>query len=253
MGMPADLRQILPIAEAHHIPVVEDAACALGSEILIDGEWQRIGRPHAKVACFSLHPRKVVTVGDGGVLATNDAGLDEQFRLLRQHGMTVRDDARHASNQVVFESYSVPGFNYRLTDMQAAVGSEQLKRVPEIVSRRRQIAHSYARLLGTEVPGVAPPSEPPWARSNWQSYCVRLPRGTNQHRVMQYMLDHGVATRRGIMCVHREAAYVDLLPRLPLTQSERARDECIILPLFPQMTEEMVYEIVHTLKRALAA
>jgi perosamine synthetase len=251
MGMPADLRKILQIASAHRIPVVEDAACALGSQILIDGQWQQIGRPHGEIACFSLHPRKVVTVGDGGVLTTNDSEVDKRFRLLRQHGMSVPASVRHASNQIIFESYSVPGFNYRMTDLQAAVGGEQLKRLPEIVCRRRQIAKCYTQVLMTEAPDVMPPSEPGWARSNWQSYCVRLPHGTDQRRVMQYMLDHGVATRRGIMCIHREEAYADLPLRVPLPQSERAQDECIILPLFPQMTEEMVHETVRALKGAL--
>ncbi len=251
MGMPADLRQILPIASAHGIPVVEDAACAIGSEVLIDGEWQRIGRPHGQVACFSLHPRKVVTVGDGGVLTTNDPGLDRQFRLLRQHGMNVPDTVRHASDQVIFESYPIMGFNYRLTDIQGAVGSEQLKRLPEIVRRRREIAQRYAELLNAELPGVRPPFEPAWARSNWQSYCVRLPRGADQRRVMQSMLDCGIATRRGIMCIHREKAYADLPSRFPLPESERAQDECIILPLFPQMTDEMIGETVRALRAAL--
>jgi perosamine synthetase len=157
----------------------------------------------------------------------------------------------HARSQIIFESYSVPGFNYRMTDLQAAIGGEQLKRLPEIVCRRRQIAKCYTQVLMTEVPDVMPPSEPGWARSNWQSYCVRLPHGTDQRRVMQYMLDHGVATRRGIMCIHREEAYADLPLRVPLPQSERAQDECIILPLFPQMTEEMVHETVRALKGAL--
>ena len=133
MGMPCDLARILPIARAHGIPVIEDAACALGSEILFDGAWQPIGRPHGDIACFSLHPRKVITVGDGGVLTTNNAEWDQRFRLLRQHGMSVPDTVRHKSNQVIFETYPVPGFNYRLTDVQAAIGLEQLKRLPHIV------------------------------------------------------------------------------------------------------------------------
>ena len=251
MGMPADLRYILDIARRHRIPLVEDAACALGSEILIEGDWQAIGKPHGDVACFSLHPRKVITVGDGGVLTTNNPDWDARFRLLRQHGMSVPDTVRHASHEVVFESYSTTGFNYRLTDVQAAIGCQQLKRVPEIVRRRRQIADNYRRLLHTEVPCIKVPDEPEWARSNWQSYCVRLPRGANQRQVMQHMLDCGIATRRGIMCIHREKAYADLHRGWPLTQSERAQDECIILPLFPQMTDVMVADTVRALKDAL--
>ena len=253
IGMPAELPPILAVARAHGIPVVEDAACALGSEILIGGVWQPVGRPHGNVACFSLHPRKVVTVGEGGVLTTGEPALDARFRLLRQHGMSVADSVRHGSPRVIFEDYPVVGFNCRLTDVQAAVGIEQLKRLPEIVRRRRELASRYAALLAAEVPEVAAPREPHWARTNWQSYCIRLPDGADQRGIMQRMLDRGVATRRGIMCVHREASYADLPQRFPLPESERAQDGSILLPLFPQMTEAMQAEVVAVLREALQA
>ncbi len=253
MGMPCDLARILPITRAHDIPVIEDAACALGSEILSDGSWQPIGRPHGDIACFSLHPRKVITVGEGGVLTTNNAAWDQQFRLLRQHGMSVPDTVRHKSNQVIFEAYLVRGFNYRLTDVQAAIGLEQLKRLPHILTRRRALGETYRRLLSLEVASVTPPQEPLWARTNWQSYCVRLPDDVEQRRVMQHMLDKGVATRRGVMCIHREAPYAGCATAASLRHSEEAQDRCIILPMFPQMTEAQVAEVVDALKGALHA
>jgi len=135
LGMPSDLERILAIANRHGIPVIEDAACAIGSEIRWQGGWQRIGRPHGSIACFSFHPRKLLSTGDGGMLTTNDAAMDAQFRLLRQHGMSVPDTVRHAASQVIAENYPVLGFNYRLTDIQAAIGREQLKRLPDIVCR----------------------------------------------------------------------------------------------------------------------
>ncbi len=251
IGMPCDMARILPIARAHGIPVVEDAACALGSEILHEGAWRPVGGPLGDVACFSLHPRKVVTVGDGGVLTTRDPALDARFRLLRQHGMSVPDTVRHGSPQVIFETYPVCGFNYRLTDVQAAIGIEQLKRLPGIVARRRALAERYGRLLAAEAPTVGVPAEPAWARTNWQSYAIRLPDGADQRAVMQRMLDRGVATRRGIMCIHREEAYADLSPRVPLPHSEAAQDRSILLPLFPQMTEGMQDEVVGVLRSAL--
>jgi dTDP-4-amino-4,6-dideoxygalactose transaminase len=253
IGMPCDMTRILPIARAHGIPLIEDAACALGSQILLDGAWQPVGMPHGDVACFSLHPRKVVTVGDGGVLTTRDPELDRRFRLLRQHGMNIPDTVRHGSPQVIFENYPVCGFNYRLTDVQAAIGIEQLKRLPSIVERRRTLAERYGRLLAAEVPMVGVPAEPGWARTNWQSYAIRLPAGSGQRAVMQRMLDRGVATRRGIMCIHREEAYADLPLRLPLPESEAAQDNSILLPLFPQMTEGMQDEVVAVLRGALQA
>jgi dTDP-4-amino-4,6-dideoxygalactose transaminase len=238
MGMPCDLSRILEIGKRRGLPVVEDAACAIGSEILWNDEWQRIGRPHGDVACFSFHPRKVISTGDGGMLTTSNAEYDRQFRLLRQHAMSVPDTVRHGSTQVIFESYPTVGYNYRMTDIQAAVGREQLRRLPEIVRERRQLAARYAELLDG-VAGLGLPHEPTWARSNWQSYCVRLPPGVAQRPMMQAMLDAGVSTRRGVMCSHREAAYggngrvFDGLPH-----SEAAQDSGIVLPLFPGMRKD---------------
>jgi dTDP-4-amino-4,6-dideoxygalactose transaminase len=186
------------------------------------------------------------------MLTTANPEWDARFRLWRQHGMSVPDTLRHGSQAVIFESYPVQGFNYRMTDLQAAVGREQLKRLPEIVARRRALAEDYRRWLA-EVDGVTPPVEPAWARSNWQSYCVRLDADLDQRAVMQFMLDRGIATRRGIMCIHMEPAHADLPLRHPLPRSEAARDHCVLLPLFPQMTEAMQARVVEALSDAIAA
>jgi dTDP-4-amino-4,6-dideoxygalactose transaminase len=252
VGMPCDLAAIVELARARGLVVVEDAACAAGSEILWRGEWQRVGRPHGDVACFSFHPRKLLATGDGGMITTASEALDRQFRLLRQHGMSVPDTTRHASSMVIFESYPVLGFNYRMTDIQAAVGREQLKRLPEAVERRRTLAQRYQDGLAG-VAGLAVPLEPPWARTNWQSFCVLLADGLDQRKVMQELLDIGISSRRGVMCAHREDAY----PRRAwashpgalecdcpgdgcrwLVESERAQDRGVILPLFHVMTAD---------------
>jgi dTDP-4-amino-4,6-dideoxygalactose transaminase len=265
MGMPCDLKAILEIARRHEIPVVEDAACAIGSEILWQGHWEKIGKPHGDVACFSFHPRKLLTTGDGGMLTTANAEVDRKFRLWRHQGMSVPDTVRHSSATVVFESYPELGFNYRLTDIQAAIGREQLKRIPEAISQRRRISARYQQLLG-DIPRLVLPLEPDWTRSNWQSYCVRLPENLDQRQVMQRMLDEGVGTRRGIMCAHREPAYADpatwrcaqvgceLGKSCPnLAESERAQDHAVILPLFSQMTEEQQSQVASALRRACSA
>lgn len=200
--------------------VVEDAACAIGSEILWDGAWEKIGKPHADVACFSFHPRKVISTGDGGMITTGRADWDARARLLRQHAMSVPDTVRHAAPRVIFESYATIGYNYRMTDIQAAIGREQLLRLPAIVARRRALADRYRSLLA-DIPGLQTPIEPEWARSNWQSYCVRLPAGFDQQTVMQAMLDEDVSTRRGIMCSHREEAWRG--PRIARCRNPRAR------------------------------
>lgn len=243
MGMPCDLPAILSVARAHGLPVVEDAACAIGSDIKLDGEWRRIGRPAGDVVCFSFHPRKVMTTGDGGMLTTDTPEWDRLFRLWRQHGMSVSDVVRHASPQVTFETYPIVGYNYRMTDIQAAVGRNQLRRLPDLVARRRDLAQRYRARL-SQIAEVTAPYQPAWARSNWQSYCVRLPAGAEQRAVMQLMLDNGVATRRGIMCAHLEEAYSGLEPRFSLVHSEQAHRGCILLPLYADMTDAEQQRVV---------
>ena len=249
IGMPCDLGAIIEIGLRRGLAVVEDAACAIGSEINWHGQWEKIGKPHAEIACFSFHPRKVMSTGDGGMLTTANADWDKRFRLLRQHAMSVPDTVRHGASQVIFESYPELGYNYRMTDIQAAVGREQLKRLPEIVARRRLLAERYRALLA-DAPGIGLPFEPAWARSNWQSFCVRLPAKCDQRAVMQHLLDQGISARRGIMCSHREEAYRDLPLRQPLPHSEWAQDHCILLPLYHQMTDSEQEQVAAALRQA---
>jgi perosamine synthetase len=262
MGMPCDLASIVPLARRHRVAVVEDAACAAGSEIQWQGQWERIGRPHGDLACFSFHPRKLVATGDGGMITTASAETVARLRLWRQHGMSVPDTARHASAQVIFESYPVLGFNYRMTDIQAAVGREQLKRLPDAVARRRALARRFMEGL-SDVPDLSLPVEPEWVRTNWQSFCVRLSDRLDQRQVMQALLDEGISTRRGVMCAHREASYPPetwtCAPRgrdcrCPpgtcerLKESERAQDHGLILPLFVEMSHDDQDRVIAALK-----
>jgi perosamine synthetase len=249
MGMPCDLAGVLAAARARSLPVIEDAACAAGSAVRWEGAWQRIGRPHADLACFSFHPRKVISTGDGGMITTANADWDARCRLLRQHAMSVADTVRHGAREVIFETYPLLGFNYRMTDLQAAVGRVQLERLPELVEARRTAAARYRAVLA-DVPGLVLPHEPAWARSNWQSFCVRLPEGCEQHSVMQRLLDEGIASRRGIMCSHREPPYRG---RWRLPHSESAQDACLILPLYPQMSAAEQAHVAHALHRACTA
>jgi perosamine synthetase len=251
VGMPCDIGAILALADARGVPVIEDAACAIGSEIRHRGQWERIGRPHGHIACFSFHPRKLLSTGDGGMLTTADPALDRQFRLLRQHGMSVPDSVRHASPQVVFEEYPTLGFNYRMTDIQAAIGRVQLERLPAMLVKRRELAAWYNTEL-RRIPGIAVPVEPEWARTNWQTYAIRL-LDADQRRVMQRMLDEGVATRRGVMNAHREAAYPPGSWRAgsTLDRSERAQDTAVALPLYHQMTMDDLERVAAALERAV--
>ncbi|MCX6225986.1 MAG: DegT/DnrJ/EryC1/StrS family aminotransferase [Bacteroidia bacterium] len=265
LGMPCNLDAIIDIARRHNLFVIEDAACGIGSEISWHGKWENIGKPHGDIACFSFHPRKLLSTGDGGMLTTANDEWDHQFRLWRQHGMSVPDTIRHGAKEIILESYPCVGYNYRMTDVQAAMGREQLKRLPEIVARRREMVKRYRTLLSEEIPDIGLPLEPTWARSNWQSVCVRLPERVNQITVMQEMLDAGIATRRGVMCAHREEPYshgtwscgkgpgpCECEPGrcARLTESERAQDRCIILPLYHQMTEDDQHRVITTLKKS---
>ena len=251
LGMPCAIDAITAIARRHGLVVIEDAACAIGSEILSGARWERIGKPHGDIACFSFHPRKVMTTGDGGMITTARPEWDAQFRLWRQHGMSVPDTVRHGAASVVVESYDVVGFNYRMTDLQAAVGRVQLRRLPEILERRRRLGARYRAGLAA-IDGLRLPQEPVWARTNWQSYCVGLPDWCDQRAVMQSLLDAGIASKRGVMCVHRTQAAVDLGWRSPgpLVESERAEDRRIMLPLFPALSDVDQDRVVDALLEA---
>jgi dTDP-4-amino-4,6-dideoxygalactose transaminase len=253
VGMPCDLAGILAVARGRGIPVIEDAACAVGSQIRTDSGWERIGRPHGLLACFSFHPRKVITTGDGGMITTADGALAERLRLLRQHAMSLPNTVRHDSARVVFEQFCEPAFNYRMTDLQAAVGRPQLACLDDIVAERRRLADRYAESLA-EHPLFTPPREPVWTRSNWQSYALALRPGARgrQVEIMQFLLDRGVASRRGIGNAHAEPAYRhtpwtcgpdscastlhDQGRCLRLPACEEARDSTILIPLFHGMS-----------------
>jgi dTDP-4-amino-4,6-dideoxygalactose transaminase len=253
LGMPCGLAAILAIASRRGLPVIEDAACAAGSEILWDGRWERIGRPHGTIACFSFHPRKLLSTGDGGMLTTSDGDLDRTFRLLRQHGMSVPDTVRHTASQVIPEEYPVLGFNYRMTDIQAAVGRVQLTRLADIVARRRALAGRYDDGLRGRGDTIVP-VEPAGVRTNWQSYAVRVP-AARRDTVMQRLLDERIATRRGVMNAHRERAYPEGTWRAAgsLARSEEAQATTVVLPLFHQLTETEQDRVIEALSRAVAS
>jgi dTDP-4-amino-4,6-dideoxygalactose transaminase len=252
--MPCRIVAIAEIARRHRLKLIEDAACAIGSETLIGNQWHFVGYPIGDAVCFSFHPRKLLTTGDGGMITVRDPDLDARLRLLRQHGMTVNDRQRHQAGTIIFEEYATVGFNYRLTDLQAAIGRCQLRRLTSLVSRRRELAELYRHHL-RDVP-VTIPGDNAMTRTNWQSYCVILPPDRDQRAIMQQLLDAGISTRRGVMCAHREPAYLAAPEnagyRFPLPVSESIQDHGLILPLFPAMQESDVVRTATALRLALA-
>lgn len=248
IGLPADIDAFLDIGRRHNLKVFEDGACALGSRYK-DGP---IGA-HTEMVCFSFHPRKVICTGDGGMITTNNPEYAEGLRLLRQHGMNVSDTARHNARNVIVEEYPVLGYNYRLTDLQAAVGIEQMKRLDSLVSRRVELAMRYNSLL-SEHKWLQTPYVPSYADPNFQSYAVSLRDDCAVARdsVWQTLLDNGVAAKRGIMTIHRERAYTEVYGRQSLPVTEKASDSSLLLPLYPQMTEVEQDHIVATLGKEMS-
>jgi dTDP-4-amino-4,6-dideoxygalactose transaminase len=247
VGRPADLVALSRIASERGLKLIEDAACATGSTFQ--------GRPigdttYSPLVCFSFHPRKIVSTGDGGMITTGDAGLARHLRLLRQQGMSVNDLERHQSKTVVEESYPILGYNFRLTDVQAAIGLGQLRRLDGIIARRRAIAARYdAALAG--LPGVELFAEPPACRWNQQTYIIRLRGASVQARdgFMQRLLEAGIATRRGVMSIHREPCYIERFGRQSFPESERASDQCVCLPLYTQMRDADIDEVSAAVRR----
>ncbi len=252
MGLPCDLARLSAIARKHDVPLIEDAACAIGSNIWIDGRWMPIGQAIGDVACFSFHPRKVLTTGEGGALTTRSSELDRRFRLLRQHGMDVSDLVRHSAGKVIFEDHVEVGYNYRMSDLQAAIGEAQLARLDGIVAHRRERADEYRARLA-EVEWIRFPKEPDWARSNWQSLCVVLAADAPLSRddLMQRLLERGIATRRGIMNSHQQTAYRNHTLRFPLPHSEAAHARGLILPLPADMTTDDVDYVCDEIRQLL--
>lgn len=252
LGMPADLGRLLPLAEKAGVPLVEDAACAIGSELQLSqgAGWEPVGRPHGYAACFSFHPRKVVTTGEGGMITTMREASDSHFRLLRHHGMSLSDSARHAAEDVVFEDYLVTAYNYRLNDIQAAVGLAQLERLPRMVDKRRHVARLYMDALG-QVPELLCQHEADFARSNWQSFAVILPDPDLLKPVMRSLLQQGVSTRRGVMCAHLEPPYSPIWPAEAFPESVRARDAGLLLPMHHELEADDVQRVADALQKAL--
>jgi dTDP-4-amino-4,6-dideoxygalactose transaminase len=246
IGLPAALAEIGDIAKRHGLVVIEDAACAIGSEY----RGQRIGSPYSSIACFSFHPRKILTTGEGGMITTADEEVASRIRRLRQHAMGISDLARHSSTSVLIESYEEVGFNYRMTDLQAAVGLVQLQRLDGMLARRRELALRYSSCLSS-LSWLVLPEDSPECRHNFQSYMVRLRSDApvTRDELMQGLLDRGVSSRRGIMAIHRESPYVDRRwdSRLPVTNL--VTDTTVVLPLYHDLaTDEQAY-IIECLKK----
>jgi perosamine synthetase len=241
IGMPADIDAFTSLCKKYNLKLIEDAACAAGSSY----KDKKIGS-HSELVCFSFHPRKVITTGDGGMITTSNEAYYNRLKLLRQHGMSVNDRVRHNSSQVIFEDHVEIGYNYRMTDIQASVGIKQLEKLDQIIAERRKVALKYHKEL-EKLDNIRLPVEQPGYFSNYQSYSIYLKKNfpISRNELMQKMLDRGIATRRGIMTAHRETAYKNFKGNTELPLSEDAADHSILIPLYYPMTEVEIQTVIN--------
>jgi perosamine synthetase len=245
-GVPADLDAMRKLCDPLGIAVVEDAACAAGTTYR--------GRPAgagAALATFSFHPRKLLTTGEGGMITTPDLEVAARLRRLREHGMSVSAAARHTEHRVVIERYGEVGYNYRMTDIQAAIGLVQLRRLPEIIERRRELARRYQRLLG-QIPGLRTITDPEFGATNFQSFWVALAEDfpVSRNDLLQMLAEAGISARRGIMAAHLEPAYADQVYGVQLPVTEQLSASTLILPLFHDLTTDEQDQVVAVIATA---
>jgi dTDP-4-amino-4,6-dideoxygalactose transaminase len=242
-GVPADVDALKAFCEPRGIAVIEDAACAAGSTY----KGKPVGT-NALLAAWSFHPRKLLTTGEGGMVTTDDPDWAVRLKRLREHGMSVSAADRHNGGSAVIEQYLETAFNYRMTDIQAAVGLVQLSKLDAIIARRRELAARYHELLaGT---GLTAVKDPEYGTTNYQSFWVWLPEGADRQEVLAGLAERGVSARRGIMASHLEPAYEGHpCAELPVTEAFTART--LILPLFHDMTESEQDTVVSALSETL--
>ncbi|MEI5672951.1 MULTISPECIES: DegT/DnrJ/EryC1/StrS family aminotransferase [unclassified Nocardioides] len=243
-GVPVDLGSVRELCDPRGIVVVEDAACGAGSTYR--------GRPvgaGAVLTAWSFHPRKVLTTGEGGMLTTSDPEWAARARRLREHAMSVSAAERHRSVLAPPEVYDEVGFNYRMTDLQAAVGLVQLGRLPEMVARRRVLAAGYQKVLAG-IDGLRPVADPAWGTTSYQSFWieVRPDHPRNRDEVLEDLARADISARRGIMAAHRHPAYAGRdTGRAPLPVTERLTDHTLVLPLFHRMTDSEQQRVLEVL------
>ena len=241
-GVPVDLQAIRDVCDPLGIVVVEDAACGAGSTYR--------GRPvgaGAEIAAWSFHPRKILTTGEGGMLTTSRPEWAARARRLREHAMSVSAADRHGSVLAPPEEYGEVGFNYRMTDLQAAVGLVQLGRLPEAVARRRELAAVYAKAID-EIDGLRAVADPPWGTGNFQSFWIEVGAAypLDREALMAALAAADVSARRGIMAAHRQPPYRRPTADLPVT--ERLTDTTLILPLFHELSESEQARVIDVLR-----
>ncbi len=245
-GLCADIDAIR--ATAPGIPIIEDAACAAGS-----GYQGKPAGTLGLAAAFSFHPRKSITTGEGGMITTNDNALAERCNQLRNHGASISEEQRHhGPRPYLLPEFNLLGFNYRMTDLQGAVGLVQLKRLDEFIDERQRWADFYRSELSA-IPWLRMPSTPAGSRHGWQSFvCYVDPEKAPMPRnaLMEKLQEQGISTRPGTHAVHMLGYYRDRFGYSP-DDLPAARDcdrHSMSIPLHNRMSEADYGYIVDALK-----
>ncbi|HKP06548.1 MAG TPA: DegT/DnrJ/EryC1/StrS family aminotransferase [Microbacterium sp.] len=243
-GVPVDIDDIRSFTDQLNIVVIEDAACGAGSTY----KGLPVGAG-SEIAAWSFHPRKLLTTGEGGMLTTSNPDWADRARHLREHAMSVSAADRHASVLPPPEEYTEVGFNFRMTDLQAAVGLVQLGRLPQIVARRRELADCYRSAIH-DIAGLRPVADPDYGTGNFQSFWVEVGEEypTDRDGLLEALAQADISARRGIMAAHRQPPYVDLTPDAGLPATERLTDNTLILPVYHQLTQEDQDRVIAVLR-----
>lgn len=243
-GVPVDLDDVRAVTDPRDVLVVEDAACGAGSTYR--------GRPvgaGAQIAAWSFHPRKLLTTGEGGMITTAREDWGARARQLREHAMSVSAADRHRSVLPPAEEYTEVGYNFRMTDLQAAVGLVQLGRLPQIVARRRELAARYQAAIAG-IGGLRAVQDPGYGTGNFQSFWVEVEDGypTDREGLLEALARADISARRGIMAAHRQPPYRDAVPEGALPVTERLTDRTLILPLYHALTEADQERVIDVLR-----
>jgi perosamine synthetase len=247
IGLPADLDALRAVADRHKLLLVDDAATAFGASY----KGQRLGG-HGVPTCYSFHPRKMITTGEGGMMMTDNAEWAERARVLRSAGASVSDLARHQAKGALFQQYFEYGYNYRMTDIHAAIGLVQLGKLDAMLEQRTAQARLYGELLAN-VEEVTPPYVPPYATHAWTSYCIRLTKSArvSADDVVRRMAERNVSCRRGIQPLHYEPYFAERMKGLVLPETESAARETLFLPIFPGLTPDEQRTVITALTESL--
>lgn len=246
-GVPCKIHEMKRVADLYGVPIIEDAACAAGSEYSELGSPKKvkIGKPVGAMACFSFHPRKLISTGDGGMICTDDGSIDSSCRDLRHHGMTVSDLSRRVATDYIKETYARTGFNFRMTDLQGSIGRVQLSRLEELIEERTRIVDQYRNRL-IDNPIISIPEFQNDIRVNWQSLVVTFSshRGETATQLVEFLWNRRIQAKTGIMNAHAQPPYAAGNWSLPGSETRTANT--LILPLYSGMTTSEIDVICAT-------